>query len=323
MILLWGIARDDPIARVHDVLVRWGHRPKFLDQRAALEATAEMRVGLEVAAVLRTDEGTVDLRDVTAAYMRPYDPRELPAVRRAGPASEVWDRAVLLDDFLASWAELTETLIINRPSAMASNCSKPFQARQLRDFGFRIPDTIITTDPEAVAEFRERHRRVVYKSISGVRSIVSELTDEQMSRIGDVCWCPTQFQELVPGTDYRVHVVGDEIFASEIESEAVDYRYSARQHCSIAIRPASIPDEVARRCAKASKEMGLAVSGVDLRRTADGEWYCFEINPSPAFTFYQSATGQRIDEAVARLLVSHSAPYIADGRHQTGFPNRS
>jgi RimK-like ATP-grasp domain len=316
MILLWGIAREHPLARVHEALVRLGRRPVFLDQQAAVTASAEMRVCSDITAVLRTDDGTVDLQDVTAAYMRPYDPRDLPAVRRAGPDSEIWDRAVLLDDLLTSWAELTEALIVNRPSAMISNSSKPFQAGLLRDFGFCVPDTIITTDPEAVAGFRERHKRVVYKSVSSVRSIVSELTDEKMSRIGDVCWCPTQFQELVLGTDYRVHVVGNEIFASEIDSEAVDYRYATRQDCSITIRSASIPDEVAQRCADASAAMGLAVSGVDLRRTADGEWYCFEINPSPAFTFYQSATGQRIDEAVARLLVNGSVPYPTGGQRQ-------
>jgi RimK-like ATP-grasp domain len=323
MILIWGIWRDHPIASVYDALVRQGCHPRFLDQEATAEVSAEMRVGSDISALLRTGEGAVDLRDVTAAYMRPYDPRDLPAVRRAGPGSETWDRALLLDDFLASWAELTETLIVNRPSAMVSNSSKPFQAKLLRDFGFRVPDTIITTDPQAVAEFRERHRRVVYKSISSVRSIVSELTDKKMSRIGDVCWCPTQFQELVPGTDYRVHVVGDEVFASKIETEAVDYRYSARQNCDIDIRAAVIPDEVAQRCTEASREMGLAVSGVDLRRTADGEWYCFEINPSPAFTFYQSATGQRIDEAMARLLGNGSTPGTAGGRRQVVAPGRS
>ncbi len=303
MILLWGIRRDGPIARVHDALVRAGQHPRFLDQRTTIGASAEMRVGRDLVAVVRTDEGEVDLRNVTAAYLRPYDPRALPAVRRAGPGSETAVRAVLLEDFLTSWSEITEALVVNRLSTMEPNSSKPFQARQLHDLGFCVPDTVITTDPDAVVRFRERHRRIVYKSISGVRSIVTELTDRQMSRLDDICWCPTQFQELVPGTDYRVHVVGNEIFASEISSEAIDYRYSTRQGYGLSIRTASIPDEIAQRCAAASAAMGLAVSGVDLRCTPDGKWYCFEVNPSPGFTFYQDATGQEIDAAIARVLI--------------------
>jgi len=307
MILLFGLPGDGPTALVRGALARMGHAPAFLDQRAALGVSAEMSTGPDLAAAVTTAEGVVDLGDVTAAYLRAYDPRDLPAVRHAGSGSETYHHALLLEDLLESWAELTGALVVNRSSAMEPNSSKPFQAAQLRRLGFNVPDTLITTDPAAVVEFRERHRRIIYKSISSIRSIVSELTDGHMSRLDDLCWCPTQFQELVSGTDYRVHVVGDEVFAAEIRSEAVDYRYAGRQGCEVTIRAASIADELARRCAVASREMGLAVSGMDLRLTDDGKWYCFEVNPSPAFNFYQSATGQRIDDAIARLLIDGSA----------------
>jgi hypothetical protein len=304
MILLWGLPGDGPTASVHDALLRRGHPGRLLDQRSTIGATAGMSVDPDLSATVSTDEGVFDLASVTAAYLRPYDSRDLPAVRRAGAGSAVWDRAVGLSDLMVSWAEVSRALIVNRPSAGVPNGSKPFQGEQLRAFGFCVPETIITTDPDAVAEFRQRHGRVVYKSISSVRSIVSELREEQWARIDEVCWCPTQFQEYVPGTDYRVHVVGEEIFATEIASDAVDYRYGARQGHAVRITAASIPDEVAHRCMAASRGMGLELSGIDLRRTADGRWYCFEINPAPGFTFYQSATGQPIDDAVARLLIA-------------------
>jgi len=44
------------------------------------------------------------------------------------------------------------------------------------------------------------------------------------------------------------------------------------------------------------------LSGVDLRRTPDDQYYCFEINPSPGFIFYERAAGQPISEAVAPLV---------------------
>jgi hypothetical protein len=303
MILLWGLPGDSPMAQVRDCLKRSGHEAAFLDQRMTVDACVEMSVGAQVAGVVTMDGRSVDLRCVTAAYLRPYDPRQLPEVVLAGPGSDKWNRATLVEDILASWADLTDALIVNRPSAMVPNSSKPFQARQICSLGFRVPETLITTDPDAVLDFRERHGRVIYKSISSVRSIVSELTNEHMERLGDVCWCPTQFQEFVPGTDYRVHVVGPEIFTAEIVSNANDYRYAARQGHSSEIRPTTVPDDVAQRCVTATNKMGLTVSGIDLRRTPEGEWYCFEVNPSPAFSYYQAATGQRIDEAIARALI--------------------
>jgi D-alanine-D-alanine ligase-like ATP-grasp enzyme len=50
--------------------------------------------------------------------------------------------------------------------------------------------------------------------------------------------------------------------------------------------------------------MRLHVAGIDLRRTPDGEWYCFEVNPSPAFLYYETATGLPIAAAIARILAA-------------------
>lgn len=302
MIVVWGLPRDPPTRQVYEALCRRGAGVRLLDQRATIEADAEMSLDAALSVKLTSRDGALELARCTAAYVRPYDWRALATRRGATPGSPAWERAFAVDRMLLDWAELTDALVVNRPSAMTSNASKPFQAREIRAAGFAVPDTLVTTDPDAVCAFREQHRRVVYKSISGVRSIVSELTDRHVGRLDRVRWCPTQFQELVPGTEYRVHVVGEQTFAAEIESDALDYRYAHRQGLTATMRPARLPDDVAERCVAVTGAIGLAFSGVDLKRTPDGRWYCFEVNPSPGFTYYQEATGQQIDEAVARLL---------------------
>ena len=187
---------------------------------------------------------------------------------------------------------------------MASNNSKPYQSAHIRSLGFEIPDTIITRDPKTVIKFWKRHGAVIYKSVSGVRSIVSRLTPEHLGRLSDISWCPTQFQEYIPGNDYRVHVVGDEIFSCQIISKADDYRYAARQGERVRIIPFDLPEDIGFRCRALTKAMGLVMAGLDLRLTPDGKWYCFEVNPSPGFTYYQRACGHHIDEAIARVLAS-------------------
>ena len=62
--------------------------------------------------------------------------------------------------------------------------------------------------------------------------------------------------------------------------------------------------------------LGLHVAGIDLRRTDDGRWVCFEVNPSPGFTFYQEETGQPIAEAIARLLAAGRSPPVEVGERQ-------
>ena len=56
------------------------------------------------------------------------------------------------------------------------------------------------------------------------------------------------------------------------------------------------------RCRVLAASLGLLLAGIALRLTAQGEWYCFEVNPSPAFTYYASSTNQPIAQAVARML---------------------
>lgn len=252
---------------------------------------------------VRTPNQVIDLSRVRAAYLRPHESVRLSVIERAGPTSAAWQHAMRIDDALLSWADLTEAFVINRPCAMASNNSKPYQARLIRTSGFATPETLITTDPEAARAFWAQHQEVIYKSISGVRSIVSRLTTAHEERLDNVASCPTQFQAYVAGTDYRVHVVGAKVFACEIFSAACDYRYATSQGMRAELLPSTLPLAIAERCRALAYALALPVAGIDLRKSTDESWYCFEVNPSPAFTYYQDATGHPIDDAIADLLL--------------------
>lgn len=108
----------------------------------------------------------------------------------------------------------------------------------------------------------------------------------------------------VEGTDYRVHVVGAEVFPCEIVSEADDYRYARRVGLSLALNACELPRAVAERSRALAAALGLPFAGIDLRRTPEGRWYCFEVNPSPGFTFYEPDEDPFIADAVARLLLN-------------------
>jgi hypothetical protein len=300
-ILLWGLPADPPIATVRDALRRAGRRVTLLDQRAVHETEVSLVVGTSVEGLLRIGDQSFDLADVKAVYLRPHDWPELPNSNGNGRQTDLRRHALAVQEVLLSWSELTPALVLNRPSDMAANGSKPYQASWIESLGFRIPETLITTDPDIALEFWRRHDRVIYKSVSGIRSIVSRLTTKHRQRFDDIASCPTQFQQYVPGTEHRVHVVGEEVFACAVLSEADDYRYASEP---VEMLPCDLPSEVAARCKKLAGAMNLLLAGLDLRCTPEGCWYCFEVNPSPAFTCFQQVTGQPIAEAVARLLAS-------------------
>ncbi len=305
MILLWGLAGDRPIASVRNELARMERTAVLIDQRAVLETNVELSVDADVACVVEWDGLRLDLEKVAAAYVRPYDPLGIPAVAKAGYQSAEGRYAVAVYEAIRLWSEMTSALVVNRMSAMASNSSKPYQLELIRAAGFAVPETLVTTDPKAAEEFCDRLGDVVYKSVSGVRSIVSRLTPKKRAQLEAVAVCPTQFQEYVRGVDYRVHVVGDDVYVCGLVSEADDYRYSERQGAAVRRRQADVPVEVADRCRVLAASLELPVAGIDLRQSPAGEWFCFEVNPSPAFSWFD-APDCRIAKRVAALLARNS-----------------
>lgn len=243
--------------------------------------------------VLRHGSRRIAMADIRSMYVR--------EIAGSGAPHE-------LVQALLAVTEHSDVLVLNPSSASATNGSKPFQARRIVEHGFRTPPTLITTDPGAARSFYDEHDgRVIHKSVSHVRSIVVPTAPADLDRLELVRNCPTQFQALVPGTDVRVHVVGERVFATEVETAAIDYRYAAMEGVMRTMRDAELPEDVAERCVSLTRALGMGLSGVDLRRDPDGSWWCFEVNPSPGFTFYQAHTGQPIGHALVDLL--RTAPF--------------
>jgi glutathione synthase/RimK-type ligase-like ATP-grasp enzyme len=185
-----------------------------------------------------------------------------------------------------------------------SNHSKPYQALLVRKCGLLIPPTLVTNDPEEARRFiDEWGGDVIYKSASGVRSIVRRLGPEQLKRLPLLRHAPSQFQAFIPGDNVRVHTVGERVFATRVRSTAVDYRYAQREGADVQMEAMELPSEVASACLRLADSMGLLFAGIDLKVTDAGEYYCFEVNPSPGFLYYEQYTGQPISTALADLLL--------------------
>jgi glutathione synthase/RimK-type ligase-like ATP-grasp enzyme len=290
MILLWGPHADGPLAAVAQALADLKEQFVVIDQQGpqpVLEqqwqpgAEAKLNVG-----------NPLDLADVASAYLRPYED---------SPSAGSYATALL------AWADNTDALVINRPTAMGIGTSKPAQTGVITD-AFQVPPTLVTTDPEQARAFARQHRQVVAKSLSSVRSVVSRLSINDQDALDDVKWCPTQLQAWIDGIDYRVHIIGSDCFACSVQSQADDYRYASRWNESATMTPVQLDEDIASRAIAVTRAAGLVLAGIDLRQDQSGDWWCFEINPSPAFTYYQMQTAQPLAAAIANLLSEPERP---------------
>ena len=303
MIALIGIPSEPPIALVHRALLDLGADCLFLNQRDFMSWDLELAVDDHgLAGHLVYEQRIIPLNRVTGIYARPMDFHDLPELRRESESSPHRQRCALLHDLILRWMELAPGRVLNRPSAMASNGSKPYQAQLIREFGFHIPPTLVTDDPAAVLAFEREHGALIYKSISGARSIVRQFEPADRVHLDRLRACPVQFQARLEGTDVRVHVVGTDAFAVRATSAAVDYRYACRQGESLEMTPITLDTSLHQRCVALARGLGLDFAGIDLKFEPSGRISCFEVNPCPAFSFYEENTGQPIAAAVARYL---------------------
>jgi ribosomal protein S6-L-glutamate ligase RimK-like protein len=303
VILLCGIPSESPMALVIDQLLERGVPFLMLNQREfdAWNFTWTFQGG-RIRGALALDGNTYDLSTISSVYARLMDDRQLPELDGVPPGSLRRLRCRNLHEALVGWMDIARCRVVNRVRKMGSNASKPYQAQLIRRHGFLTPDTLVTNDPTLVRAFAEQHGRVVYKSISGFRSIVSELDDADLARLDEIHACPVQFQEYIPGFDLRVHTIGNEVFATRIDSPGTDYRYANHGDDGTRLQAYEPPADLADRCWRLSAVLGLDFAGIDLRITPDGALYAFEVNPCPAYSYYEAHTGQPISLALARYL---------------------
>lgn len=292
-----GRAGEAPVALLLAALERMRRPPLVLDPHDPLRPALDwgLRVDGRLDGVVRCGRRCLALASLAGLYLRPPDPARV-------PAAQAW---------IQSWveaAELAEFIVVNRISVMVSNGSKPLQSRLLAAVGFAVPAMLMARDPAAVLAFEAEHGALIYKSASGARSIVQPLDDSARRRLPLVRHVPTLFQQRLQGTNLRVHVVGDEIFATEVDSPALDYRYAGHSAGGgTTLRATQLSADTEALCRRAARELALPFVGLDLMLAADGRTYCFEANPSPGYSWYENATGQGIAAALARLLCGVAA----------------
>ena len=149
----------------------------------------------------------VDLDELTGVYVRFLGPEG----RMPPPDIEGDIVPAMYLEYDAGLMALLEDLpcaVVNRFAGGMSNSSKAYQALLVRQCGLLTPPTLVTNDPVAARRFyRECQGEVIYKSLSGIRSIVRRLEPAQLARLSLLRHGPVQFQSFIPGENIRVHTV--------------------------------------------------------------------------------------------------------------------
>jgi predicted ATP-grasp superfamily ATP-dependent carboligase len=167
------------------------------------------------------------------------------------------------------------------------------------------PNTFIGNEFEGLERFsRKNDNQIIVKSASGIRSKVIPFAYDSSIEKDFGKQFPHQFQEKLEGYNVRAHVVGDTVLSCIGKTDYLDYRYAREYDHELIFEKYSLPEWLERECVRLTRVLGLEFSGIDLFITTEGEWYCFEVNPSPGYTWFEENSGLPITKTIVDKLLN-------------------
>ena len=246
-------------------------------------------------------------------YMHPTLPKPLLAYEPAEHRSFI--HAQFYEMRRALWTVMGDKTWLNDPWKAAEAESKIVQLATACRTGLKVPETVITSDPDRIRSFRvDCGGDIIVKNL-GTSPILdhviytNKITDESMLSIDSVRSSPSIFQANVPKKyELRITIVGETMFPVRIDSQedaltAIDWRSKPKLNdFNVHMEPTMIPLDIERRLRAFMRSMGLTYGCVDMVVTPSDEYVFLEVNPNGQWYFVQLRTGLVIADAIAGLL---------------------
>lgn len=215
-------------------------------------------------------------------------------------------------------------LWVNFPARDKVAVLKIFQLQVAQAAGLDTPETLVTNEPELARSFAEKFQgNVIYKLISELSNFslpsyefphgipTLPLREGDLKYLEQVRHGPHLFQEKVEKRcDVRVTVVGEKVFAAQIESQAGKGKLDWRSDYSVPMSKVVLPDEIAGKCLNVLRALGLNYGAFDFCLDKNSRYVFLEVNPAGQYLWLEERTQQNISEEIALLLAGKSKALV-------------
>lgn len=285
---------------------------KDFPTRASINIQFDARGGQSLS--LNCDGGSLEAGDIRSVWYRRPDKCELP-----GNLSKE-ERPIAFGECQEVLHGLYRTLggfWVNPPDNNRIAESKILQAKRAIEVGLRVPDTLITNDPDKFKEFYHAHagniivkmQRQTFWSQALALSIFTSKVDLSKLEHSDLIRnSPCLFQENIPkDVELRITVIGRRLFAVAIHSQEVgtgkvDWRRA--ESGSVPHTAYTLPKEIEDKLLALVDGFGLHFGAIDMIVTPEGEYVFLEINPNGQFGWLEDVLGLELFDTFADLLIN-------------------
>ncbi|MFF1483937.1 ATP-grasp ribosomal peptide maturase [Streptomyces sp. NPDC058319] len=260
---------------------------------------------IPVAGQVRTPSRAADVTQIRSVYWRRP---EWPTFPRLSSDDSRFAAAQVRYGLGGILYALSGPLWVNHPLRVAAADYKPAQLVLAQQFGFTIPPTLVTNDPDDAREFVHAQGRAISKTLrwtpytrDGV-PMTGWADPVTVDEIDDsVRVTPHLFQARVDKVaDVRVLVVGRYTFGVRIGSGLLDWR---KDYSALTYTVEHLPDQVESALRAYLDRLGLASGSFDLAVDRRGDYWWLELNPNGQWGWLETETGLPMSAAFADLLM--------------------
>jgi len=230
------------------------------------------------------------------------------------------------DHFLKSLLYSLDCYWLSHPIALRKASWKIEQTKRAAKMGFKVPETLVTNNPNKVKHFFSLHPEgIITKAMSSAYLSADEvkhedievsnmpttlITEEMMTGIDGVCEFPTYFQGYIDKEfELRITIIGEEVFTARINSQDSELTtIDSRNMCAeIDYSLFELPEKIKNMCITFIKSYGLEYGAIDLIVTKSGEFVFLENNPGGQYLYIEQLVPElKIQDALATKLVKEA-----------------
>jgi hypothetical protein len=265
---------------------------------------------------IHSDAGVLESEDIYSVWYR--RPNEF-NLQIEDPAQKEFTHTEISAFLNGLWLSISDAYWLSNPHSIEKARRKILQLKLAKTLGFRIPDTIVTNDPNEVKRFFLEHgERIIFKTMHQEFISISDkkfnipttlINAGHMDKIGLVSKLPSLFQEYVEKSyELRVTIVKDKVFTAKIYSQdnplsIVDWRNPLTID-KLKYESVELPMDIMSLCFSMMESLGLVFGAFDFMVDKSGKMFFLEINPNGQWYWLEHFCGFEISSAISEALTT-------------------
>jgi glutathione synthase/RimK-type ligase-like ATP-grasp enzyme len=212
----------------------------------------------------------------------------------------LWEDSDNIFNVLRQYLILREDIKVFGRKQLGSKGKKIVNLYMAKELGFKIPNTVISSNIIDLTTFAEKQTCIQKPIDSGSYTILCDTEKLKLRR--DDFPRPYLIQECLKQPEIRIYCVGEKIFPFQIAYEGIDYRKLNGNE--IKVTPIEIDSVIADKYIALSKKLGIEYSAGDFMTDENGDLVFLEINNAPMFARADETMNGEICQAMVDFLLA-------------------